>query len=261
LIKKLIYKFQNKELKKYIFWKLGIDKIIRMYLISYRYIYDQFFKIALSLFKNNSKVYVNLKFFYLKHKKSDIYKHLQTLYIYSKECESIFETGVRGVVSSWAFLKGLIDNGSKEKYFFLNDINVCDTAEIEFHSSNLLVDINYIWKNNLEIEINKMYDLTFIDTWHVYAQLKRELEKFSKHTNKYIIMHDTTVDGELGETIRRKWNSIAQSKESGFPVEEIEIGLWPAILEFLDNNNNWELEKRYENCNGLTILKRINQYE
>ena len=27
--------------------------------------------------------------------------------------------------------------------------------------------------------------MTFIDTWHVYAQLKRELKKFSRFTNKY----------------------------------------------------------------------------
>jgi hypothetical protein len=33
----------------------------------------------------------------------DIFEHLPTLYKYASECESVFETGVRGVVSSWAF--------------------------------------------------------------------------------------------------------------------------------------------------------------
>lgn len=33
-----------------------------------------------------------------------------------------------------------------------------------------------------------MLFFNFIDTWHVYEELKRELNKFSKITNKYIIL-------------------------------------------------------------------------
>ena len=86
--------------------------------------------------------------------------------------------------------------------------------------------------NDLELDITDNVDLTFIDTWHVYGQLKRELNKFSKITNKYIIMHDTTVDEIYGETIRMGWNAEEQSIESGIPVEEINKGLWPAIEDF-----------------------------
>ena len=86
--------------------------------------------------------------------------------------------------------------------------------------------------NDLELDITDNVDLTFIDTWHVYGQLKRELNKFSKITNKYIIMHDTTVDEIYGETIRCRWNAEEQSIESGIPVEEINKGLWPAIEDF-----------------------------
>ena len=32
-------------------------------------------------------------------------------------------------------------------------------------------------------------------------------------------------------------------------------GIWKAIEEFLQNNPHWELEKRYINNNGLTIIK------
>ena len=39
----------------------------------------------------------------------DIMEHLPTLYKYAKECDSAFETGVRGCVSSWAFTLGLLD--------------------------------------------------------------------------------------------------------------------------------------------------------
>jgi hypothetical protein len=37
---------------------------------------------------------------------SDINEHLPTLYKYACECDSILELGVRGCVSSWAFLMG-----------------------------------------------------------------------------------------------------------------------------------------------------------
>jgi hypothetical protein len=99
--------------------------------------------------------------------------------------------------------------------------------------------------------------MTFIDTWHIYGQLKRELAKFSKITNKYIIMHDTTVDEWYGETIRSGWNAKQQSIETGIPEEEINKGLWPAVEEFLNENKEWILLERYTNNNGLTVLKRV----
>jgi len=112
-----------------------------------------------------------------------------------------------------------------------------------------------IW--NLELDFKETYDLTFIDTWHVYGQLKRELAKFAPITNKYIIMHDTTVDEWEGETIRMGMNATEQSASSGFSLEEINKGLWPAIDEFLVSNKDWVLHERFVNNNGLTILRKI----
>ena len=190
---------------------------------------------------------------------SDIKEHLLTLYKYSKECDSVFETGVRGCVSSWAFLKGLLDNieSKNKKVLFMNDINVCDINDILLISKNFDIEIKYEWKNNLLLEFEQKFDITFIDTWHVYGQLKRELEKFSKITNKYIIMHDTTVDEIYGETIRCGWNAEQQSIESGFSVQEINKGLWPAVIEFLNSNPDWYIKERFTNNNGLTILARM----
>ena len=100
--------------------------------------------------------------------------------------------------------------------------------------------------------------MTFIDTWHVYPQLKRELDKFSVITNKYIIMHDTTIDEIVGETIRNKWNAVEQSQSTGFTVEDINTGLGKAIDEFLIANPQWKLLEKYTNNNGLTVLERVN---
>lgn len=186
---------------------------------------------------------------------SDIQEHLVTLYEYASTCDSVFETGVRGCISSWAFLYGLLNNqnGIKKK-LLCNDINVCNIDELLEASKSFDIEINCIWKNNLLIDMTENYDITFIDTWHIYGQLKRELDKFSKITNKYIIMHDTTVDGEIGESVRNGWNIEQQSINTGIPVDEIYKGLWLAIEEFLENNTEWYLVKRFTNNNGLTII-------
>ena len=186
---------------------------------------------------------------------SDINEHLPTLYEYAKNCESVFETGVRGCVSSYAFALGLLHNGSTKKRFLMNDIVECDISELLPLCSD--IDVNSIWKNNLELEFKETFDLTFIDTWHVYGQLKRELHKFKEVTNKYIIMHDTTVDAIDGESIRMGSNIEHESEVSGIPVEEITRGLWPAIEEFLESNPEWVIQERFTNNNGLTVLKKI----
>jgi hypothetical protein len=200
---------------------------------------------------------VQSKYMSLCYIHSDINEHLPTLYRYATECESILELGVRGCVSSWAFAFGLLSNGKNVKKLILNDITECNVNELLVKTYDLNIDIDCKWINDLQLEVNENVDLTFIDTWHVYAQLNRELDKFSKVTNKYIIMHDTTVDEKYGETIRCGWNAELQSLESGFPVEEIKCGLWKAIEDFLAINPNWKLKERYTNNNGLTILERI----
>ena len=198
------------------------------------------------------------KYNMLSNKPSDINEHLPTLYKYARDCESILELGVRGCVSSWAFLKGLQDNGKNSKYLFLNDIEQCPIDELLNVSADSKINVEYDWINDLKLNVNnKTFDLTFIDTWHIYGQLKRELAKFSVITNKYIIMHDTTIDAEKGETIRLGLNSKKQSAESGYPVEEIECGLQKAINEFLFVNREWQVKEVFENNNGLTVLERI----
>lgn len=189
----------------------------------------------------------------------DINEHLPTLARYASECESIIELGVRGCISSWAFCKGLLDNNKPVKKMFLNDITVCDIESLlcAAKSPDVNIDVTYQWINDLLVDTSCLEtDLTFIDTWHVYAQLKRELEKYSKITKKYIIMHDTEVDANYGETIRCGWNAEEQSRQTGYPVEEINRGLIPAVVEFLENNPEWTMHEHYKNNNGLTILQR-----
>lgn len=252
MFNKIIYKIKNKEFGKYFFWKLK-----EFFKNPSTEIKLNIFKYKLLNVKDDYEKYINLKFKILKNKSSDINEHLDTLKYYASTSESVFETGVRGVVSSWAFLLGLFNNQKKFKKLLLNDIKECDIEEISKIAKKLNIELDYIWGNNLEIQITENFDIVFIDTWHVYAQLIRELKKFSKIANKYIILHDTTLDGEIGESLRQGWDIQNQSIETGFAISDIKKGLWPAVEEFLLENNNWTLEKRYTNCNGLTILKKI----
>lgn len=190
---------------------------------------------------------------------SDINEHIPTIYEYAKKCERVLELGVRGVISSWAIMKGLAENGKETKQFIMNDIEPCQIDDIVKVSKDVGVTITYEWKNDLDLDINEHVDMTFIDTWHVYGQLKRELEKFSQITDKYIIMHDTTVDEWMGETIRCMGgigSAEIQSKQTGIPIPEIMRGLWPAVEEFLETHKDWKMKERFMNNNGLTVLEK-----
>ena len=191
---------------------------------------------------------------------SDINEHLPILCKYAKECESIIECGVRKCVSSWALAFGLLNNNKSIKKLLLNDLIKCDIDQLLNETKYLPIEVTYQWKNNLELELTSNYDMIFIDTWHVYGHLKRELAKFSPIINKYIIMHDTTIDEIDGETIRLNWNANKQSEETGYTIDEIKSGLGKAINEFLENNNDWILIEKLTNNNGLTILKRKEIY-
>lgn len=195
---------------------------------------------------------------------SDINEHLPILCEYTSKCESVLELGVKNAVSSFAFIKGLVENNSQKKILVS-----CDQTKIPKMYTQVLIkdyceeydiDYTFLLKNDLDIIIPQeisQTDITFIDTWHIYGQLKRELAKFAPITRKYIIMHDTELDKITGETIRSRWDAQKQSLESGFPIDEIKCGLGKAIDEFLENNKEWVKDYEVPNNNGLTILKRI----
>jgi len=186
--------------------------------------------------------------------RSDINEHLPTLYRYAKECSHITEIGVRSAVSSYAFGFGL--KGTPNNKLIQIDLN--DHANIrEFASKCAAEGVNTVFYqgNDLDVPMEPT-ELLFIDTWHVYGHLKRELARWHSSVSKYIIMHDTTVDEWEGETIRCRMNASEQSRTSGYPIEEINKGQWPAIEEFLRDHPEWVLKERFTNNNGLTVLSR-----
>jgi hypothetical protein len=198
---------------------------------------------------------IETKFNTLKTTPSDINEHLPTLYTYATKCNSVVECGVRTVVSSYAFANAL--KGRRDTKLTLVDPSKSNNVE-EFlnECSESKLDASFLNQSDLDCPLLHT-DLLFIDTWHVYGQLKRELSRWNSYVYKYIIMHDTTIDEWKGETIRVGWNPEEQSKEFNIPVDEITKGLWPAIDEFLQVHPEWKLKERFTNNNGLTILERF----
>ena len=185
---------------------------------------------------------------------SDIHEHLPTLREYASRCNSVTECGVREIVSSYAFASGLKQNPKNS----LTMIDLYTSAKMKTFLELCQregVHASFIEGSDTSCE-RFSTDLLFIDTWHIYGHLKRELAYWHSFVGKYIILHDTTVDAWYGETIRGGGDPQKQSIESGYPVEEITRGLWPAVEEFLRDHPEWSIERRYENNNGLTILSR-----
>jgi len=186
---------------------------------------------------------------------SDIHEHMPTLYKYALECNHITECGVRSIVSSYAFACGL-KNKPNNKLIQVDPYKDSRADKFKTDCQNENINVTFYEQSDLECPLENT-ELLFIDTWHVYGQLKRELQRWNSYVSKYIILHDTTVDEWYGETIRLRWDAYEQSKIYGIPVLEINMGLWPAVVEFLSSHPDWRLKERFTNCNGLTILERV----
>ena len=176
---------------------------------------------------------------------SDINEHLPTIVKYGQECEHITEMGVRGILSTWGWLAA--NPTTLVAYDIQHPSNwggsledVQDTAEA------IGTSFNFIQANVLEVDIEET-DLLFIDTWHAYKQLKAELALHATKVRKYICFHDTTSFATKDETSYESWGDAW--KGSG-------IGIWKAIEEFLEENSEWQLEERYTNNNGFTVIKK-----
>ena len=177
---------------------------------------------------------------------SDINEHLPTLKKYSEECDIVTEMGVRWIVSTWALLSG---NPKKMTSIDLNHPSVFGGNIDEVYNAVNETSINFTFIESDSLKINiEPCDLLFIDTWHDYSQLKKELTRHHNNVKKYIILHDTNTFGYEDEPL--DWNNI-EVIETNLPK-----GLCPAIDEFLMTNKEWVLWERKPNNNGLTVLKK-----
>jgi|ERR1700722_14925037 hypothetical protein len=163
---------------------------------------------------------------------SDINEHLPLLHHYALSCQHVTEFGVGRGVSTVCFIHarpvrlesydiGLMPNVAS----YLNELAASANVQFSLHPEDV---------RNARIDPT---DLLFIDTWHVYDQLRLELLIHSDRVSKFIALHDTVTFGDVGETSGHR-------------------GLWPALVEFLVGHPEWTICENRSNNNGLTILGR-----
>jgi hypothetical protein len=185
---------------------------------------------------------------------SDINEHMPTLAKYASECTHVTECGVGLTFSSYAFAFGLKDKPESK----LVQVDIKSSPESDdFQEVCAQEGFRTVFHcmSDLECPLEET-DLLFIDTWHVYGQLKRELARWHPYVRKYIILHDTVVDGIHGETVRMKKDVDEWSRMSGIPADEIRKGLIYAVNEFLQQHPEWVVHAHFTNNNGLTVLTR-----
>lgn len=183
------------------------------------------------------------KYEYHKNTPSDINQHLSTIKRYAEQCDHVTEMGVRNVVSTWALL------AAKPKKIVTIDIMPRPIEEAKMFAEEENIEFEFrLGDTANENFIIEETDLLFIDTWHIYEQLKREFELHANKSRKYIILHDTTLFADIGEghTYEDAVIKVGQNRK----------GLWPAIEEFIDSTDDWYIKERFTHNNGLTILER-----
>jgi methyltransferase family protein len=163
---------------------------------------------------------------------SDIRPHLETLYQLACGCEHVTEMGTREGWSTRAFLyaqpRVLVCYDRVRR----PEVDLLEAAARAAGRPRFL----FCQADVLQVEIEET-DLLFIDTWHVYEQMKRELALHADKCRRYLVFHDTMYFGEVGET-------------PGYR------GIWPAIEEFLWDNPHWTESPWLTASNDLTVLTR-----
>lgn len=145
-------------------------------------------------------------------------------------CDHVTEMGVRGVVSSWAFL------AARVKRLVCYDIARTPNVDAFERLAKVVTNFSFHEADVLHVNIEET-DLLFIDTYHTYGQLRAELARHAPRVRKFLAFHDTVTFGEVGEDGKRP--GIRQAID-----ELVAQGKWAVLLERSNNN-------------GLTVLRRV----
>lgn len=158
----------------------------------------------------------------------DIWQHLPTLAFYAERVRHITEIGTRTGNSTVGFLYGLcVGGGCMVSY---------DIAPQEFFPPHIPDVVWQFRRENSQADSFRISptELLFIDGDHSYLAVKQDLRQ-AQYALRYLIMHDTDPahDERFGD------------------------GVVPAMQEFLAEHPEWKIVERSNECNGLTVMKRV----
>jgi cephalosporin hydroxylase len=163
----------------------------------------------------------------------DVSEHLPTLRRLAEESRHVTEFGVHMGTSTTALL------AARPTRLHSYDIVRLDlhVARLEAWARQEGIDFTFHLQSVLEAEIEPTVML-YIDDRHHKDHVTAELERHQAKVSKYLVFHDTVTYGWYG-----------QENEPG-------TGINPAIEKFLVDHPEWKEFERYENNNGLLVLRR-----
>ncbi len=168
------------------------------------------------------------KFEELKSTYSDIHRHLDIIYKYAQKCDVGIEFGCRLGSSTFALLLGL------------HTLYSCDIEHMQstYEFLNPYFGERFVRYHGYSFDFDMIdeADLLFVDSWHTYETVRKELTIHGHKIKKYIMFHDTVSYGERGE-------------DGG-------EGILKAINEFLEANPEWKIIYQVDFNNGFMIIER-----
>lgn len=150
----------------------------------------------------------------------------------------VVEFGVRGIVTTWAFL------AARPSSLVSVDIVAPPDSELDVVRACAAeegIDFRFDLGDTLEIAPVSCH-LLFIDTLHTAAQFRAELARHAAGVTRFIAMHDTISFGFTGED-----GSTPGLQDV---VEELVAG-------GIAGTGKWALRWHDERCNGLAIVERV----
>lgn len=154
------------------------------------------------------------------HDQVDMAPHYQTLIRQAKECQTIIEWGVRGGVSTWAFLDGLPEDG----HLYSVDIVDCVVPPRVSNDERWTFIVGDDLDPQVRAQLPETADLVFIDTSHTYEQTVAELGIVLDYQPARITMHDVNqpqVRQAVDEFCARTgWRMVAYEEPYGLTTLE-----------------------------------------
>ena len=123
----------------------------------------------------------------------DMAPHIATLTKLARASRTIVEFGVRGGVSTWAFLDGLPATGS----LYSVDIVDCDVPPRVSADPRWTFIVGDDLDPAVQAQLPDRADLVFIDTSHEYKQSVAELAYAQTFLPDLIVMHDYVMEPVL----------------------------------------------------------------
>lgn len=162
---------------------------------------------------------------------TDMIEHMETIRAYAKLCRSAVEFGVYDCTSTWALIAGRLERLTSYDIDRRSDVD-----EVERAVQGSGTTFQFVLGDTAQVEIEET-DLLFIDSFHSYEHLTKELTLHVGKVRRFILLHDTTTFGYVDQTGDGK-------------------GLWPAVEEFVARSPEWHVRERFTNCHGLTVLEK-----